>query len=137
MPFYEHVFIARQDLSQTQVDALAETAANVVIQQFEGKVHRTETWGLKQLAYKIEKNRKGHYVMLAMEAPGTAVAELERQAAISEDIIRWMTVRVDELENGPSVMMRKQERRGGPGGGGRGRDRDRDRDRDGDSRGDA
>ncbi len=119
MPFYEHVFIARQDLSQSQVDALAETATNVVINDFSGKVHRTETWGLKQLAYKIEKSRKGHYVMLAIEAPGPAVAELERQAAISEDIIRWMTVRVDKLEDGPSVMMRKQERRPT-----RGRDRD-------------
>jgi small subunit ribosomal protein S6 len=119
MPFYEHVFIARQDLSQAQVDALAETAANVVANDFGGKVHKTETWGLKQLAYKIEKNRKGHYAMLAIEAPGNAVAELERQAAINEDIIRWMTIRVDELEKGPSVMMRKGDRRGG-----RGRDRD-------------
>jgi small subunit ribosomal protein S6 len=119
MPFYEHVFIARQDLSQAQVDALAETATKVVTDDFGGKVHKTETWGLKQLAYKIAKNRKGHYAMLAIEAPGTAVAELERQAAISEDIIRWMTIRVDALENGPSVMMRKGDRRGG-----RGRDRD-------------
>lgn len=119
MPFYEHVFIARQDLSQTQVDALAETATKVVTDDFGGKVHKTETWGLKQLAYKIEKNRKGHFAMLAIEAPGTCVAELERQAAISEDIIRWMTIRVDELEKGPSVMMRKGDRRGG-----RGRDRD-------------
>ena len=119
MPFYEHVFIARQDLSQTQVDALAETATKVVTDDFGGKVHKTETWGLKQLAYKIEKNRKGHFAMLAVEAPGTCVAELERQAAISEDIIRWMTIRVDELEKGPSVMMRKGDRRGG-----RGRDRD-------------
>lgn len=119
MPFYEHVFIARQDLSQTQVDALAETATKVVTDDFGGKVHKTETWGLKQLAYKMEKNRKGHYAMLAIEAPGGAVAELERQAAISEDIIRWITIRVDELEKGPSVMMRKGDRRGG-----RGRDRD-------------
>jgi small subunit ribosomal protein S6 len=119
MPFYEHVFIARQDLSQTQVDALAETAANVVTNDFGGKIHKTETWGLKQLAYKMEKNRKGHYAMLAIEAPGNCVAELERQAAINEDIIRWLTIRVDELEKGPSVMMRKGDRRGG-----RGRDRD-------------
>jgi small subunit ribosomal protein S6 len=120
MPFYEHVFIARQDLSQTQVDALAETAAKVVTDDFGGKVHKTETWGLKQLAYKMEKNRKGHYAMLSIEAPGTAVAELERQAAISEDVIRWLTIRVDELDKGPSVMMRKSDR------GGRGRGRDRD-----------
>lgn len=121
MPFYEHVFIARQDLSQTQVDALAETATKVVTEEFGGKVHKTETWGLKQLAYKMEKNRKGHYAMLAIEAPGPAVAELERQAAISEDIIRWLTIRVDEHEAGPSVMMRKGSDRGGRG---RGRDRD-------------
>ncbi|MDX2211532.1 MAG: 30S ribosomal protein S6 [Sphingopyxis sp.] len=121
MPFYEHVFIARQDLSQTQVDALAETATKVVTDDFGGKVLKTETWGLKQLAYKMEKNRKGHYAMLAIEAPGAAVAELERQAAISEDIIRWLTIRVDELEAGPSVMMRKGSDRGGRG---RGRDRD-------------
>jgi small subunit ribosomal protein S6 len=118
MPFYEHVFIARQDLSQAQVDALAETVTNV-IGEYKGQVHKTETWGLKQLAYKIQKNRKGHYVMLSAEVSGEAVAEIERQAAINEDIIRWMTIKVDELEKGPSVMMRKQERRGG-----RGRDRD-------------
>ncbi|MEY4270035.1 MAG: hypothetical protein RLZZ58_1251 [Pseudomonadota bacterium] len=109
MPSYEHVFLARQDLSQTQVDALAEGAAKIV-EGFEGKVIKTETWGLKQLTYKIAKNRKAHFVMLGMEGPGAAVAELERQAAISEDIIRWITIRVDELEKGPSVMMRKQER---------------------------
>ena len=119
MPFYEHVFIARQDLSQAQVDALAETVTNVIT-EYKGEVHKTETWGLKQLAYQIQKNRKGHYVMLSAEVSGEAIAEIERQAAISEDIIRWMTIKVDELEKGPSVMMRKQERRGGRGG----RDRD-------------
>lgn len=118
MPFYEHVFIARQDLSQAQVDALAETVTNVIT-EYKGQVHKTETWGLKQLAYKIAKNRKGHYVMLSAEVSGEAVAEIERQAAINEDILRWITIRVRELEKGPSVMMRKQERRGG-----RGRDRD-------------
>ena len=118
MPFYEHVFIARQDLSQAQVDALAENVATIVTDH-KGSVHKTETWGLKQLAYKIQKNRKGHYVMLSAEVSGEAIAEIERQAAINEDIIRWMTIKVDELEKGPSVMMRKQERRGG-----RGRDRD-------------
>ena len=122
MPFYEHVFIARQDLSQAQVDALAETVTNVIT-EYKGQVHKTETWGLKQLAYKIQKNRKGHYVMLSAEVSGEAIAEIERQAAISEDIIRWMTIKVDELEKGPSVMMRKQERRGGRGERG-GRDRD-------------
>ena len=118
MPFYEHVFIARQDLSQAQVDALAETVTNVIT-EYKGEVHKTETWGLKQLAYKIQKNRKGHYVMLSAEVAGEAIAEIERQASINEDIIRWLTIKVDELEKGPSVMMRTQERRGG-----RGRDRD-------------
>ena len=109
MPFYEHVFIARQDLSQAQVDALAETVTNV-IGEFKGTVHKTETWGLKQLAYKIQKNRKGHYVMLSAEVSGEAIAEIERQAAINEDIIRWLTIRVDELEEGPSVMLQKLDR---------------------------
>lgn len=118
MAQYEHVFLARQDLSQAQVDALAETATKIVEDQG-GTVARTETWGLKQLAYKIEKNRKAHFVMLAMDAPGATVAELERQASINEDIIRYLTIRVDEHEDGPSVMMRKSDR------GGRGR-RDRE-----------
>ena len=118
MPLYEHVFLARQDLSQAQVDALAENATKIV-EENQGKVVKTETWGLRSLAYKIQKNRKGHYVMLSAEVSGEAIAEIERQAAINEDIIRWLTIRVDELEKGPSVMMRKQERRGG-----RGRDRD-------------
>ncbi|MFM6854617.1 MAG: 30S ribosomal protein S6 [Sphingopyxis sp.] len=112
MAHYEHIFLARQDLSQAQVDALAEGATKIV-EEHAGSVVRTETWGLKQLAYKIEKNRKAHFVMLAMDAPGDVVAELERQAAINEDIIRYLTIRVDEHEDGPSVMMRKSDRRGG------------------------
>ena len=110
MAHYEHVFLARQDLSQAQVDALAEAATKIVEEQ-NGTVLRTETWGLKQLAYKIEKNRKAHYVMLAMDAPGDTVAELERQANINEDILRYLTIRVEEHEAGPSVMMRKGDRR--------------------------
>jgi small subunit ribosomal protein S6 len=106
---YEHVFLARQDLSQAQVDALAATATEIV-EAGQGKVVKTETWGLKNLAYKIKRNRKAHYVMLNIEAPAGVVAELERQTAINEDVIRWLTVRVDELEAGPSAMMRKQDR---------------------------
>jgi small subunit ribosomal protein S6 len=106
---YEHVFLARQDLSQAQVDALAATATQIV-EAGQGKVTKTETWGLKNIAYKIKRNRKAHYVMLNIEAPAGVVAELERQTAINEDVIRWLTVRVDELEEGPSVMMRKQDR---------------------------
>ncbi|HZV17313.1 MAG TPA: 30S ribosomal protein S6 [Sphingobium sp.] len=109
MPYYEHVFLARQDLAQAQVDALAENATKIIESQ-EGKVTKVETWGLRNLAYKIAKNRKAHYVMLNIDAPAGVVAELERQTAINEDVIRYMTVRVDALESGPSVMMRKNER---------------------------
>jgi small subunit ribosomal protein S6 len=109
VPLYEHVFLARQDLSQAQVDALAATATEIV-EAHQGKVTKTETWGLKNLAYKIKRNRKAHFVLLNIDAPAGTVAELERQTAINEDVIRWLTVRVDELEAGPSVMMRKQDR---------------------------
>ena len=109
MALYEHIFLARQDLSQAQVDALAATATEIV-EANEGKVTKTETWGLKSLAYKIERNRKAHFVMLNIEGPGAVVAELERQTRINEDVIRYMTIRVDEHEEGPSVMMRKNER---------------------------
>ena len=109
MPLYEHVFLARQDLSQAQVDALA-TAATEIVESNAGKVTKTETWGLKNLAYKIQRNRKAHFVLLNIEAPAGVVAELERQTAINEDVIRYMTVRVDEHEAGPSVQMRKNDR---------------------------
>lgn len=109
MALYEHVFLARQDLAQAQVDALAETATKIV-EDMQGKVVKTETWGLRSLAYRIAKNRKAHYVMLEIEGPANLVAELERQTAINEDVIRYMTVRVDEHEQGPSVMMRKGDR---------------------------
>jgi small subunit ribosomal protein S6 len=126
MPLYEHVFIARQDLAQAQVDALAENATSI-IEAAGGKVVKTETWGLRSLAYRIAKNRKGHYVMLDFDAPPAAVAELERQTQINEDVIRYMTVRLDSHEEGPSAMMRRGERereRGDRGDRG-GRDRDR------------
>ena len=109
MALYEHVFLARQDLSQAQVDALA-AAATEIVEQNQGKVTKTETWGLKSLAYKIQRNRKAHYVLLNIEGPAGVVAELERQTRINEDVIRYMTIRVDELEGGPSAMMRKQDR---------------------------
>ena len=113
MALYEHVFLARQDLAQAQVDALAETATKIV-EDNNGKVVKTETWGLRSLAYRIAKNRKAHYVMLEIDAPAGVVAELERQTQINEDIIRYMTVKVDAHEQGPLVMMRKgdRERRG-------------------------
>ena len=109
MPLYEHVFLVLLDLSQAQVDALAENATKIV-EENQGKVVKTETWGLRSLAYKIQKNRKAHFVMLDLDASGDAIAELERQTRMNEDVIRYMTVRVDEHEKGPSVMMRKQER---------------------------
>jgi small subunit ribosomal protein S6 len=109
MALYEHVFLARQDLSQAQVDALAATATEIV-EANDGKVTKTETWGLKNLAYKIDRNRKAHFVLLNIEGPGGVVEELERQTRINEDVIRYMTVRVDEHETGPSVMMRKGDR---------------------------
>ena len=109
MPLYEHVFLARQDLAQAQVDALAENATKIIADNG-GKVVKTETWGLRGLAYKIAKNRKAHYVMLDIDAPAPAMAELERQTGINEDVIRFMTIRVDAHEKGPSVMMRKQDR---------------------------
>ncbi len=109
MPMYEHVFLARQDLSQSQVDSLAQEATKI-IEDNEGKVVKTETWGLRTLAYKIQKNRKAHFVMLNIDGPTSVVAELERQTAINEDVIRYMTIRVEEHESGPSVMMRKNER---------------------------
>jgi small subunit ribosomal protein S6 len=101
--------MARQDLSQAQVDALAATATEIV-EANQGKVTKTETWGLKNLAYKIKRNRKAHFVMLNIEAPGDTIAELERQTQINEDVIRYLTIRVDEHEAGPSVMMRKSDR---------------------------
>jgi small subunit ribosomal protein S6 len=110
MALYEHVFLARQDLAQAQVDALAATAAEI-IETNGGKVSKTETWGLRTLAYKIAKNRKAHYVMIEFSGPGPVVAELERQTQISEDVIRYMTIRIDAAEAGPSVMMRKPDRK--------------------------
>ena len=129
MALYEHVFLARQDLAQAQVDALAENATKILTDNG-GKVVKTETWGLKSLAYKIAKNRKAHFVMLDVDAPPAAVAELERQTNINEDVIRFMTIRVDEHEAGPSAMMRRERgSRGdrgerGEGRPGRGRDED-------------
>jgi small subunit ribosomal protein S6 len=112
MPFYEHVFIARQDVSSTQVDGLVETFTRL-IEKDGGKVVDTEYWGLKNLAYRVKKNRKGHYVMLNIESPSTAINELERSERLHEDVLRYLTLRVDELEEGPSVMARGRKERSG------------------------
>ena len=109
MPLYEHVFLARQDASAQQVEELTN-ALTEVLSQGGGKVTKNEYWGLKGLSYRIRKNRKAHYTLLNIDAAPQAVAEMERQMRINEDILRFMTVRVDELEGGPSVMMRKQDR---------------------------
>jgi len=109
MAHYEHVFLARQDLAQGQVDTMAETATRIITDNG-GTVIKTESWGLRSLAYRIAKNRKAHYVMLEFDAPGPVVAELERQTQINEDVIRYMTTRVDAHEAGPSAMMRRNDR---------------------------
>lgn len=109
MPFYEHVFLARQDLTTAQVEALTEGFTKVLAEG-KGQVAGSEYWGLRTLAYRIAKNRKAHYVMLNIDAPAAAVAELERQVGLNEDIIRYMTVRVDALSSEPSAMTRRGER---------------------------
>ncbi len=103
MPLYENVFIARQDISGAQVDALADTFTQLVVDNG-GEVKKREYWGLRNLAYRMRKNRKGHYVLMNIEAPPAALAELERTMRINEDVIRYLTIRVDTLEEGPSVV---------------------------------
>lgn len=110
MAFYENVFIARQDVSPQQVEQMTSDFTTVLTNQG-GKITKTESWGLRTLAYKIKKNRKGHYVLLNIDAEPAAVAELERIMGLSEDVLRFLTIRVDELEEGPSVMMRRNDDR--------------------------
>jgi small subunit ribosomal protein S6 len=109
MALYEHIYLARQDVSPQQVEEITN-ALTEVLSQGGGKVTKNEYWGLKSLSYRIKKNRKAHYSLLNIEAPAAAVAEMERQMRINEDILRFMTVRVDELEEGPSAMMQKRDR---------------------------
>ncbi len=104
MPHYENVFIARQEVSAAQVDALADSFAEL-ISGAGGAIHRREYWGLKTLAYRIKKNRKGHYVLFNIEAPSDAVQEMERQMRLNEDVLRHLTVRLDATPEGPSVVM--------------------------------
>jgi small subunit ribosomal protein S6 len=131
MPLYEHVYLARQDVSAQQVEDLTKQFTTV-IEGLGGKVTKNEYWGVKSLNFRIKKNRKAHFTLLNVDAPPAALAEVERQQRINEDVLRYLTVRVDELEEGPSAMMRKVERdrerdeRGGErfgGGGGRFGDR--------------
>ncbi|MFZ5736570.1 SSU ribosomal protein S6P [Rhodopseudomonas thermotolerans] len=109
MPLYEHVFLARQDASAQQVEELT-TQITGVIESLGGKVAKTESWGLRSLTYRMNKNRKAHFVLLNIDGPAAVVAEIERQERINEDVIRYLTVRVDEHEEGPSAMMRKADR---------------------------
>ena len=123
MPLYEHVFLARQDASPQQVEELTAQMTGIV-EQAGGKITKTENWGVRSLTYRMSKNRKAHFVLLNIDAPSSAIAEIERQERISEEVIRYLSVRVEEHEDGPSAMMRKADR-----------DRERD-DRGGGFRGD-
>ncbi len=109
MAFYEHIYLARQDISAQQVEDLTNTYSEIIASNG-GAVTRTEYWGLKSLSFRIKKNRKAHYTLLNIDAPHTAVEEMERQMGLSEDVLRFMTIRVDALEDGPSVMMQKRDR---------------------------
>lgn len=147
MPLYEHVFLARQDISAQQVEGLVQDF-RTIIEGRGGTISKNEYWGLKGLTFRIKKNRKAHFSLMNIDARPDAVAELERQMRLSTDIIRFLTVRVDEHEQGPSPMMRRADRDEREGRGNRGdrgdrfdrgdrdgrrgprRDRDRDRDRD-------
>jgi small subunit ribosomal protein S6 len=130
MPLYEHVYMARQDVTSQQIDEL-NAQYQTIVEGLGGKIAKTEYWGVKSLTYRIRKNRKAHFVLMNVDAPPPALAELERQERLNEDVLRYITVRVEEHEEGPSAMMRKADRE---------RDRDerrgeRRRDRD-DRRGD-
>jgi small subunit ribosomal protein S6 len=134
MPLYEHVFLARQDVSNQQVEALTKEFSDIITEGG-GKIHKSEYWGLKGLAFKIKKSRKAHYSLLNIESPPAAVAEMERRMGLSTDIIRFITIKVEAHETEPSIQMRKQDRdergdrgdrggfRGGDRGGFRGGDR--------------
>src|ERR1700744_238017 len=123
MPLYEHVFLARQDASTPQVEELT-TQMTGIVEGLGGKVTKMENWGVRSLTYRMNKNRKAHFWLLNIDGPSSAIAEIERQERISEDVIRYLSVRVEEHEEGPSAMMRKADR-----------DRERD-DRGGGFRGD-
>jgi small subunit ribosomal protein S6 len=109
MPLYEHVFLTRQDASAQQVEELTAQFKGV-IEQLGGKVTKTEQWGVKSLSYRLRKNRKAHFTLFNVDAPPAALNEVERQQRLSEEVVRYLTVRVDEHEEGPSAMMRKVDR---------------------------
>jgi small subunit ribosomal protein S6 len=142
MPLYEHVLLARQDVSAQQVEELTAQLKGVV-EQMGGKVTKVEQWGVKSLSYRLRKNRKAHFTLMNLDVPAAVIPEIERQERLNEDVLRYITIRVDELEEGPSAMMRKSDRdRDDRGGGFRDRDRGgggggfRDRERGGGGGGD-
>jgi small subunit ribosomal protein S6 len=138
MPLYESVVIARQDIATTQVDTLADELTNIITEGG-GTVTKRESWGLRSLTYRVKKNRKGHYVLFNIDAPPAAINEYERRMRINEDVLRYLTIRVEEHEEGPSAVIQNKDRPaertgfgdrggfgggrgfGGGGGGGRGR----------------
>jgi small subunit ribosomal protein S6 len=140
MPLYEHIMLARQDVSAQQVEELTAQLKGV-IEQMGGKVTKLEQWGVRTLSYRMRKNRKAHFTLFNVDAPSAALNEIERQERLNEDVLRYITVRVEEHEEGPSAIMRKSDRddrgdRGDRGGGFRDRDRGGFRDRDRGDRGD-
>ena len=125
MPLYETVFIARQDVSAKQVEDYAK-AFSKIVNDNGGETKRTESWGLRNLAYKIKKNKKGHYTLLHFDAPAAAITEMERNIRLNEDVLRFMTVRIETLPEGPSAILRQSDDEGderGERGEGRSRDR--------------
>ena len=121
MPLYEHIFIARQDISPAQVEGLTETLSNIITENG-GKIEKAEYWGLRNLQYKINKNRKGHYSLFNIDAPAAAIVELERQEKINDDVMRALTIRLEELDSEPSPVLSRRDRpeRGDRDRGGRG-----------------
>lgn len=111
MALYEHIFMVRQDASASQVEALTDQF-KTILSDNGGSVSKAEYWGIKSLTYRIRKNRKAHYSLMNIDAPSAAVAEMERQMRINEDVIRFMTIKVEEHEEEPSVMMRSRSHRG-------------------------
>jgi small subunit ribosomal protein S6 len=109
MPLYEHVYLARQDVSAQQIEELTAQFKGVV-DQMGGSVAKTEYWGVKSLSFRMRKNRKAHFTLMNIDAPPAALAEIERQERLNEDILRYITIRVEEHEAGPSAMMRKSDR---------------------------
>lgn len=106
MPYYETVFITRQDLTDAQVKTLTENLTKIITDA-KGSIHKIENWGLRNLAYRINKNRRGHYVLIESDSPSDAIHEMERTMRLNEDVLRYMSIREDELSKGPSVVMDK------------------------------